>query len=183
VYRHVNERAFYAAWTRYRAGTSTDRLVLATACMLMAVALHYLPADHELHRALAPSGDIETLGIRWYNVMRIALQRQQAERRVYSLELVELLLVRSHFLNLSKIDTEEVWSVKGELITVATAMGLHRDPDKRMTQELAERRRWAWWHIILLERFVSFLLFLLPASFLRVLLRNEIICPRVLITC
>ena len=34
-------------------------------------------------------------------------------------------------------------------------MGLHRDPDKwRMHREVAERRRWAWWHILLLERLV-----------------------------
>jgi hypothetical protein len=34
-------------------------------------------------------------------------------------------------------------------------MGLHRDPGRsRYSRDVAERRRWAWWHIILLERFV-----------------------------
>ncbi|KAI0033482.1 hypothetical protein K488DRAFT_14679, partial [Vararia minispora EC-137] len=157
IYRHVNERAFVAAWQRYKSGASADRLVLATVCIIMAVALHYLPADHELRRALAPAGDPDSLGIRWYNLMRAALQRRQAECRTYTLELVELLLIRTHFLYLSKIDPEETWSVKGELVTIGTAMGLHRDPGERIALELAERRRWAWWHIILLERWVSFM--------------------------
>ncbi|KAI0043687.1 hypothetical protein FA95DRAFT_1563059 [Auriscalpium vulgare] len=156
VYRHVNQRSFTAAWARYKSGAGADRIVLATVCMVMAIALHYLPADHELLRGLQP--DIEELGTRFYNIMRVALQRRQAESRTYSLELVELLLVRCHYLTLSKIDSEEIWSVKGELMMVATAMGLHRDPGKRkMSLEVAERRRWAWWHVILLERWQAFM--------------------------
>ncbi|KAI0314000.1 hypothetical protein OF83DRAFT_1165379 [Amylostereum chailletii] len=156
IYRHVNERAFVAAWNRYKAGAGADRIVLATVCMVMAVALHYLPSDHELLRSLPR--DIEELGTRFYNVMRVALQRRQAESRAYTLELVELLLIRGHYLTLSKIDSEEIWSVKGELVTIGTAMGLHRDPGKRkMSLELAERRRWAFWHIILLERWQAFM--------------------------
>jgi len=35
------------------------------------------------------------------------------------------------------------------------AMGLYHDPTKwRMSKEVAERKRWARWHIILLERCV-----------------------------
>ena len=123
--------------------------------MVMAVALHYLPAHNELRKSLP--ADIEDLGTRFYNVMRVALQRRQAESRAYTLDLVELLLVRCHYLSLSKIDSEEIWCVKGELVTVATAMGLHRDPGRnKMPFELAERRRWAWWHVILLERCARF---------------------------
>ncbi|KAI0063295.1 hypothetical protein BV25DRAFT_1990699 [Artomyces pyxidatus] len=156
VYRHVNQRAFTDAWARYKSGAGADRIVLATACMVMAVALHYLPADHELLRGLPP--DIEELGSRFYNIMRVALQRRQAESRAYSLELVELLLVRCHYLTLSKIDSEEIWCVKGEVVMVATAMGLFRDPGKRkMSLEAMERRRWAWWHVILLERWQAFM--------------------------
>jgi hypothetical protein len=150
VYRHVNLPAFMAAWARYKSG-GADRIVLATVCMIMAVTLHYLPAGHELLRAL-PS-DIEELGTHFYNIMRLALQRRQAESRAYTLGLVELLLIRIHYLMLSKIDSEETWHVKGELVNIATAMGLHRDPGKEMLLEVAERRRWAWWHIILLERY------------------------------
>ncbi|KAI0270743.1 fungal-specific transcription factor domain-containing protein [Gloeopeniophorella convolvens] len=156
VYRHVNHRAFMTAWARYKSGAVADRIVLATVFMIMAVALHYLPADHDLLRALPP--DIEELGTRFYNVMRLALQRRQAESRAYTLELVELLLIRCHYLTLSKIDSEEIWHVKGELVNIATAMGLHRDPGKqKMSLEVAERRRWAWWHVILLERWQAFM--------------------------
>jgi hypothetical protein len=73
------------------------------------------------------------------------------------LELVELLLLRTHYLTLAKRDTEEIWSIKGELVTIGTAMGLHRDPGQfkiSKDRDLAERRRWAWWHILLLERCV-----------------------------
>lgn len=150
VYRHVNFPAFMVAWDRYKSG-GADRIVLATVCIIMAVTLHYLPSGHELLRAL-PS-DTEELGAHFYNIMRLALQRRQAESRAYTLELVELLLIRTHYLMLSKIDNEETWHVKGELVNIATAMGLHRDPGKEMPLEVAERRRWAWWHVILLERY------------------------------
>ena len=108
--------------------------------MVMAVALHCLPAHNELHESLP--ADIEDLSTRFYNVMRVALQRRQAESRAYTLDLVELLLVRCHYLSLSKIDSEETLCVKGELVTVATAMGFHRDSGRnKMPFELAERRR------------------------------------------
>ncbi|KAH9996141.1 hypothetical protein BJV74DRAFT_877445 [Russula compacta] len=155
VYRH-------AAWDRYKSGAGADRTVLATVCMIMAVTLHYLPAGHELLRALPP--DTEKLGAHFYNIMRLALQRRQAESRAYTLELVELLLIRIHYLTLSKIDSEETWHVKGELVNIATAMGLHRDPGKEMLLEVAERRRWAWWHILLFERWQAFVFGLDPSG-------------------
>ncbi|KAJ8589231.1 hypothetical protein M405DRAFT_818365 [Rhizopogon salebrosus TDB-379] len=38
------------------------------------------------------------------------------------------------------------------------AMGLHRDPNRwKMSKEVAERKRWAWWHIILLEQWQAFM--------------------------
>ena len=151
VYRYVS-RAFMAAWARYKSGAGADRTVLATVCMIMAVALRYLPAGHELRRSLPP--DTEELAKHFYNVMRLALQRKQTEKRSYTVELVELLLVRSHYLLLSKVDNEETWHVKGELVAIATAMGLHRDPGKEMPLEVAERRRWAWWNVVMLERYV-----------------------------
>ncbi|KAJ3566969.1 hypothetical protein NP233_g6672 [Leucocoprinus birnbaumii] len=59
-----------------------------------------------------------------------------------------------------KNDSEEIWTIRGELVTIAMAMGLHRDPSKwrkRFDQTMAERRRWAWWHIVLLERWQAFM--------------------------
>ena len=87
--------------------------------------------------------------------MKTALQRYKDENNSYTLDFVELQLVRCHYLTFTKTSPEEIWSVRGELVTIGTAMGLHRDPGRsRYSRDTAERRRWAWWHIILLERSV-----------------------------
>jgi hypothetical protein len=141
-----------AAWAGYKTGAGADRTVLATVCMIMAVALHYLPADHELRRALPP--DTDEIGRLFYNIMRLALQRKETESRAYTLELVELDLIWIHYLMILKSDYEETWRIKGELVNIATAMGLHRDPGKDMPVEVAERRKWAWWNVLIIERYV-----------------------------
>ncbi|KAG0698840.1 fungal-specific transcription factor domain-containing protein [Suillus ampliporus] len=156
IYRHVNQPAFTSAWSRFKSGSSPDRVVLATVCMIMAIAVHYLPTRDPLITHLADNH--EELGRRFYDVMRTALDRHRAESRTYTLELIECLLIRCHYLTLSKTDSEEIWAVRGELVSMALAMGLHRDPTRwRMNKELAERKRWAWWHIILLERWQAFM--------------------------
>jgi hypothetical protein len=143
IYRHVNQQSFTHAWDLFKGGRSTDRIVLATACVVMAVAVYYLPIGHHLLQDFPETHN--ELGHRFYDVMRTALSRHQAESRTYTLDLVELLLIRCHYLTLSKTDSEEIWTVKGELLTIGTAMGLHRDPVKwRMSRDVAERRRWCW---------------------------------------
>ncbi|TFK74442.1 hypothetical protein BDN72DRAFT_53904 [Pluteus cervinus] len=156
IYRHVNQASFMDHWERYKTGSSADRLTLAIACVIMAVATHYLPAQHPL---LEDQGEtIAERGAKFYDIAVKALARRQEETRTYTLELVELLLIRTHYLVMSKTDSEDIWSLRGELVTIAVAMGLHRDPGKwRMHRDVAERRRWAWWHIILLERWQAFM--------------------------
>ncbi|KAJ3822421.1 fungal-specific transcription factor domain-containing protein [Lentinula raphanica] len=156
IYRHVNQAAFSHNWERYKNGESADRIILALACAIMAIATHYLPSQHALLETL--SGTHEQLGQRYFDVSTQALHRKQQETKAYTLDLVELLLIRTHYLNMLKNDSEEIWHIRGELVTIGTAMGLHRDPGKwRMHRDLAERRRWAWWHIILLERWEAFM--------------------------
>ncbi|TBU50505.1 hypothetical protein BD309DRAFT_945127 [Dichomitus squalens] len=160
VYRHVNEPALLAGWDRYKKGKHGDRLVLATVCILIALAARYLPPRHALLQGMSET--CEELGQKCYSIMRTALDRYRKSAsspgRSYSLDLVELLLVRSHYLTFAKEDPEETWSVRGELVTIGTAMGLHRDPgSNRFEKSVAERRRWAWWHIILLERWQAFM--------------------------
>jgi hypothetical protein len=143
IYRHVNQPSFMHAWDMFKTGRSTDRIILSTACVILAVAVYYLPSDHTLLHGFPETHN--ELGTRFYDVMRTALSRHQAESRAYTLDLVELLLIRCHYLTLSKTDSEEIWTVKGELLTIGTAMGLHRDPGKwRMHRDVAERRRWCW---------------------------------------
>ncbi|CDO74144.1 hypothetical protein BN946_scf185043.g194 [Trametes cinnabarina] len=160
IYRHVNEAWLLAAWDRYKSGKHGDRIALATICILIALAARYLPPRHTLLQGVNETP--EDLGSKCYGVMRDALQRFRDDAaspgRSYSLELVELLLVRCHYLTFAKEDPEETWSVRGELVTIGTAMGLHRDPGStRFEKSVAERRRWAWWHIILLERWQAFM--------------------------
>lgn len=155
VYRHVTEQTFTHQWDRFKNGSSGDRIVLATTFVVMAIATFYLPSQHPLLDAF-PNQTQDDIGQKFYELACIALQRRMAEGRMYTLELVELLLARCHYLTLSKRDSEEIWYIKGELFSIGTAMGLHRDPGKwHMSRDVAERRRWAWWHIILLERFVE----------------------------
>ncbi|TFK29338.1 hypothetical protein FA15DRAFT_582359 [Coprinopsis marcescibilis] len=157
IYRHINQPWFTSQWERFKNGASSDRVVLATACVMMAIAVHYLPQNHQLLDGFDHESH-EEVGTKFYEVSSTALQRRLSETRAYSLELVELLLCRCHFLTLSKTDSEEIWHVRGELVTIGMAMGLHRDPGKwRMPRDVAERRRWAWWHIILLERWQAFM--------------------------
>ena len=138
MFRHINEPAFLAAWRRFRVSASADRLVLATLAVVMAVAARYLPEKHALLAGLdgaSPGGPgqgqtREALGERWYAVAKEAYKRYRAECRVLSLELVELLLIRAHYLTISKTESEEIWAIRGEVVSIGTAMGLHRDPDK-----------------------------------------------------
>lgn len=151
IYRHINQPAFTRNWERFKNGSSADRIVLATTCVMMAVATCYLPPHHPLLEGFPEHRD--DLGNKFYEVSNTALQRRLAETKVYTLELVELYLIKGMYQSLVKSDTEEVWQIRGELVTIGVAMGLHRDPGKwRMHRDVAERRRWAWWHIVLMER-------------------------------
>ncbi|KAJ7667601.1 hypothetical protein DFH06DRAFT_1183020 [Mycena polygramma] len=150
IYRHVNPMSFLHQWERYKNGSSPDRTVLSTACAIMASASYYLPAQHRLLEAYTESH--EELGLKYFEVSTTALHRRQADTKTYSLDLIELLLIRCHYLTTSKRDSEEIWHAKGEIVTIGTAMGL-----TSMHRDVAERRRWAWWHIVLLERWQAFM--------------------------
>lgn len=87
--------------------------------------------------------------------METALARHEASSsgKSYSLEFAELLFLRTHYLLYATQDGEGVWAAKSRLMSVATAMGLHRDPSQwRMSAEIAERRRWLWWYIITMDQ-------------------------------
>ncbi|KAH9918155.1 uncharacterized protein B0H18DRAFT_958059 [Fomitopsis serialis] len=161
IYRHINEKAFMEGWQRFKEWKSGDRVVLATACIIMCLALRYLPVGHPLLERMG-SASVEEHSNKYHTLMRNVLKRhrESAESltRTYTLPLVELLLAQSQYLTFAKEDPEEVWKLAGELIGIATAMGLHRDPCKHKFDRLvAERRRWAWWHIILFERWQAFM--------------------------
>ena len=200
VYRHVNRVSFLSKWEKFKTGKMNDRngrVVLATLACILAVSMNYLPqaADwslglqgHELYgweslHAVTFVENAEVLGERCFEISTVALQRHRnsaaAGERVkeYTLDLMELLLIRCHYRTLAKKESEDIWAGAGELVTIGMAMGLHRDPGldvqtalakvatggepsrerAKVEKEvlLAERRRWVWWHVILLERCTS----------------------------
>jgi len=102
-------------------GVSSDTII--------AIALHYLPHRDPLIAHLADNHD----------VMRTALDQHQSESKACAFELVECLLIHFHYLTLSKTDSEEIWAVRAELVSMGLAMVLHRDPTRwRMNKMVAE---------------------------------------------
>ncbi|KAH9930825.1 uncharacterized protein B0H18DRAFT_1143185 [Fomitopsis serialis] len=157
IYRFVHEPTIRDAWRRFRNGQSMTRVELATVCVVIAITIRYLPLDHKLF-SLLRGGAIE-LGNTYFRVSCDLLERHREitpTHRTYTLELVELVLAQTHYLIFSEKRREEVWILCGELLTITTAMGLHRDPQNVLPVELAERRRWAWWNLMLVERWHAF---------------------------
>lgn len=156
VYRHINEPWFMHAWQRYQYDRYHDACFFPTVCVILAVAVHYLPDNDSIF--LKYSCRHEELGEKFYAVMKRLLRDIEEETigAKTPVEFIELQLLRCHFLTLGKAKTDEVWAVTGEVRTQAVAMGLHRDPGRwNVPVHVAERRRWAWWHIVLLERYVG----------------------------
>jgi len=95
---------------------------------IMAIALHYLLHRDPLIAHLADNH--EELGGRFYDVMRTALDQHQSQSKTCTFEPVECLLIHFQHLTLSKTDSEEIWAVCAELVSMGLAMGLHRDPTR-----------------------------------------------------
>jgi hypothetical protein len=77
----------------------------------------------------------------------------------HSLEYLEYLLTKAHYLLFTTQRGEEIWAARAQMVSLATAMGLHRDPSQwSIAPEVAERRRWLWWYILCYERWQAFLL-------------------------
>ncbi|VDC03173.1 unnamed protein product [Peniophora sp. CBMAI 1063] len=174
IFKHVDRVSFVSRWESYKGGTVTDHMVLAGAAIICCIAIYYLPPTHPL--ALQPKlhdpeqplpGDVhdnsvriecaDALAMGWYKAFFEAREPRERRRRISTLDEVEVHLARTHFLAMSKIDTEEMWALRGTLVSAALAMGLHRDPGEGVPLAVAERRRWLWWHIVLLERWQAFM--------------------------
>lgn len=151
IYRTVDPTAFMERWELFKSGRSADRIVLATVCMIMGITVLHLPINHRLLEHL--EGTSEEIAHEYDGVMRTLLQRNMAEPVTYTLDLAEFFSIRCHFQSLCKTDTEQIWSVKDQLMSMCVAMGLHRDPGKwKMSRSIAERRRWIWWGAITFDR-------------------------------
>jgi hypothetical protein len=96
--------------------------------------------------------------VKLFELMEVVLARYEVGcgNTCYTLEFVEALYLRTHYLLYSRQNGEEVWAAKSRMMSVAIAMGLHRDPSQwRMPAEIADRRRWLWWTLLSIERWES----------------------------
>ncbi|KAG8693062.1 hypothetical protein FRC08_009345, partial [Ceratobasidium sp. 394] len=154
--RYLNQPSLQTSWTRFKISTCTDHLTVSILFVVLAISLHYLPKSHPLAAQL---NGAHSLSDEYYENSTIALERQRANGpKVPTMELVELHLLRAGYLSISKVDCEEIWTIRGEVMSIALSLGLHRDPGKwRLNHEQIERRRWAWWNVLQLERWQAFL--------------------------
>ncbi|KAF9821044.1 hypothetical protein IEO21_01021 [Rhodonia placenta] len=160
MYHHVNQPAFLAEWARFKSGEDRSRVILGTVCIIIAITIRYLSVGHPIIADMPAAPEV--LSTRYYGVMLKVLKRHREDAesitRTYTMALVELLLAQAHYLTFAKEDPEDVWALSGELVSIGTAMGLHCDPSKtRYELSVAERRRWAWWHIMTFERWQAFM--------------------------
>jgi hypothetical protein len=118
---------------------------------------YLMPERHPTRMFLVHSVDkSQEPGHRFFVVMKEALARHQAENLGYSLELLELTLLSGLYMKVSgQSRGEEAWQVKSQCVTIALAMGLHRDPGKwKVLPGVVDRRRAAWWNVVCIDRCV-----------------------------
>ncbi|KAH9950111.1 fungal-specific transcription factor domain-containing protein [Amylocystis lapponica] len=162
IYTLVDEASFLASWSRFKSGQCGDRVILCTVVMIVGLTFLYLPDDHELRADFTVTCTATELCEQYYVVVRTALRRLQDEAgnltSIYTVEMVQLLLIKLHYMTFARDDPEEAWSLHGILLNIATAMGMHRDPcTLGHTPSMVGRRRWLWWRILFLERWQAFI--------------------------
>jgi len=150
IHKHLHEKAFRSTWDRFKLNPSAQsrgHITLATVFCLLAISTQYLqPVDPII--TSVPYTQME-LGDYYFSIAQTAYTRHRLETKALCMDLIEFLLLKVHYLNISKRDCEAIWTVRGQLLSFGTAMGLHRDPGKwKMSAELMERRRWAWWNTL-----------------------------------
>ena len=155
--RLIYPSTFHANWERYKNGDWPDRVVLCMVCVVLAITIQFLPRNHPFVEKYIADCTREELGVKYYDMMLTVLSRRDdsCKTRSYSLDLVELYLLRCHFHTVCRIDMEESWVLRGQVVSMCLAMGLHRDPSKwKMTEGIADRRRWIWWNLMMIDRYV-----------------------------
>lgn len=136
--------AWLAEWRRDCADTAeTNVITLATAYMMLAIAMNYLPEGDSLIAHLPQEVTPVELGRRLYTASLDCISRYRSLRAPPSIEYIELLLLRAQYCSISETNSTETWSVKSDIGAVATALALHRDPGRwNLAPSQIERRRW-----------------------------------------
>ncbi|KZS97727.1 hypothetical protein SISNIDRAFT_405563, partial [Sistotremastrum niveocremeum HHB9708] len=148
------------AWERFKSTGKKSRVTMALISTVIAISIQFLPPRDPLFDSLRQEAiaSIAELSDWYYEQGCRALVLHESHTRLASLDLVELYLVQIFYLGISKNHAEEIWRIRGCLISAALALGLHRDPSKwQMQQAMAERRRWAWFNALRIERWHAFM--------------------------
>ncbi|KZT55333.1 hypothetical protein CALCODRAFT_556496 [Calocera cornea HHB12733] len=159
VHAYIHPASFLPSWERFKSSTCTDHILLATIFIVLALAVLHIPPNDPVLAQLGPGQTPAQIASNYYASSGNALNRhRQGTENSPSLELIEYLLLRTQYLVICKDDGEEVWHIRGEVLSYATALGLHRDPGRwRLNADTVERRRWAWWNTVALGRWQAFL--------------------------
>ncbi|EJU06461.1 hypothetical protein DACRYDRAFT_97901 [Dacryopinax primogenitus] len=159
VHVYIHPNSFLPNWERFKSSTCTDHVLLATIFIVLALAVLYTSPTDPVLAQLGPQQTASQIASNYYNSSCNALNRhRQGSENSPSLELIEYMLLRTQYLVICKDDCEDVWHIRGEVLSYATALGLHRDPGRwRLNAETVERRRWAWWNVLALGRWQAFL--------------------------
>lgn len=140
----VDRNIWFEEWHRERSRTDTTNvLTLATAYMMIAIAMNYLPDGDPINTQLPQEMTRLQLGRRLYAASLRCISRYRALRAPPCLPWVELLLLRCQYLAVTETVPTEAWSVKSDIGCAATALALHRDPGTwQMLPSDITRRRW-----------------------------------------
>lgn len=140
----IEPAAWFAEWHRECADMAkTNVVTLATAYMMLAIAMNYLPDGDSLIAFLPQGVTSMELGRRWYIASINCISRYRSSGAPPSIEYIELLLLHAQFLSISETNSADLWSVKSDIGAVATALALHRDPGQwNLALSQVERRRW-----------------------------------------
>jgi hypothetical protein len=117
----------------------------------------FLPRSNPLYETLSSYYAPQDAGKVFYDLAMLVYSRYEVKK--YSLEHLEFLMVKAHCLLHTSRDGEEIWALRGQVVAIAMAMGLHRDPSQwSMPPVIAERRRWLWWNVLCFDRWQAYLL-------------------------
>ncbi|KAF8308536.1 hypothetical protein DL93DRAFT_2100582 [Clavulina sp. PMI_390] len=154
----LNQNLWLEEWRLERArGDKSNILTLGTVYLIAAIALSHLPENDPIGGLLPKELNVNELGQRWYAASRRCIAQYRSLRAPPSLPYVEHLLLRCHYLYISQTIPTGSWAGKGDLNAAVLALALHRDPGNwKISPVEIERRRWAWWNFVSLDRWQAF---------------------------
>ncbi|KAF8335077.1 uncharacterized protein EI90DRAFT_3049404 [Cantharellus anzutake] len=154
IWSYLDEVELKRRVDRFVEEDELDDMTLATFFAICGTGLYYTPWPHNILNAF-PEPAMVT-GDRFLALSTEVLERRNSDWiHQPTLELLELHLLMAHYYSGAKRGDsgEDIYSLASKMIGIATALGLHRDPEHWcIPPEVASRRRWAWWNVLSFER-------------------------------